>query len=77
MSTTTALSAEALLAAVEAEIRAFPLRPGEDRYVVLVDDEGRETDIPLRQFRLRLLNGERVGDREIFITPGTYRAGPQ
>lgn len=70
-----ALSNAALLAAVDAEINAFRIKPGEDRFVVLVDAAGRETDVPLRQFRLRLLNGQRFDGLDIFITPCGYRVG--
>lgn len=63
------ISSEALLAAVDVEINACPM----NRLVVLVDAAGRETDVPLRQFRLRLLNNLKLDGLDIFFTPCSCR----
>jgi len=61
------LSTAGMIAAIEAEIDAFPLQPGEVRYVVLIDKSGREEDVEMRAFHRRLLAGERFDHREVRV----------
>ncbi len=67
------LSVPGLIAAVEAEIEAFPLPPNHVRYIVLVDAAGSETDIELRELHRRLVAGETFPDHDLYVTPGAYQ----